>query len=61
MKQTLFEGCLHHISSVEAATKKQWLTHQQLADVADTLANHFQDKPRTGYSVIQTGGFKKQN
>ena len=50
LKQTLSEGCLRHVLSVEASTGKQWLGYDKLAEVVDIyMANHLHDKPRIGF------------
>jgi hypothetical protein len=50
LKQTLSEGCLRHVLSVEASVTKQWLGYDKLAEAVDTyMANHLHDKPRTGF------------
>ena len=50
LKQTLSEGCLRHVLSVEASIDKQWLGYDKLAEVIDTyMANHLLDKPRIGF------------
>jgi len=47
LNQTLSEGCLRYVLSIEASTEKQWLGYDKLAEVVD-MANHVQDKPRIG-------------
>ena len=50
LKQTLSDGSLRHVLSVEASIGKQWLGYDKLAEVVDTyMTNHLHDKPRIGF------------
>ena len=51
MKQTMSEGCLRHVLSVESSTKDGWLGYDKLAEAADIyMSNHLRDVPRVSAS-----------
>ena len=47
IKQSLSDGCIRHVLSVEASAENGWLPYDKLAEVVDTYyANHPLEKPR---------------
>ena len=60
IKNTLPDGWLRHILSVEAATDNGWLNHDKLAECVDLyFANHWRDKPHPG-AVGEISSTQKQ-